>query len=576
MRKHKVAAVVTALAVAASGCGGGGLKKKPPALSGETTTLNLGLPQQALDAPVTGDVPADQILHVNVVLKVSDATLNQLGAKFKSASPSSGDLAKKIGVSDADLKKLEDYFAGGNIQVKSSKTKTAVSFDAKAGVVAQLMQTKFVDHKLNGRTYYTPDPAHMPKVPKEVAGYILAVTGLDDYSTPMTKGGAPAIAQTPATFKAASGCPNFATHPEAATAAKVASSYGVSRFWQQGWHGEGMTVNLIEMDGYNPQDVQGYLACTGSHIQLQNVDLGSPPKAEGETNLDIAMIAGLAPGVKVVDYQQDGATAGSWGAMYQALQALIDANSQNTHSGDVVSISMGAPEGFLSQDVFSAINQQLRIITQALHMTVFVSSGDCGAFSDGAYNGKPDVQFPASSPWVVSVGGTRMAFSGKGFDEKVWSDRSNLAKCQNAWGSGGGVSKAFPRPQFQTGSGTENQYTTGYRQLPDVSAAAINLPVLFQGRWLAFGGTSAAAPIWAAGMSLMNQGLIAKTRGFYYGPDTLYFVANHPAQGKKPFHDVVAGDNLYYQATPGWDNASGWGSPAWPDIFGTLLTAPES
>lgn len=575
MRKHRVASIVAALAIAASGCGGG-LKHKPATqgLSGETTTLTLGLPQQALNAPVTGDVPGDKVLHVSVALKVSDAMLNQLGAKFKAGSATPGDLAQKLGVSDADLNKLKDYFASGNIQVTPSKTKTTVSFDAKASLAGQLLQTKFVNHKLNGRPFFTPDPAHMPKVPKEIAGYILAITGLDDYSTPLKKGVVPALSPALAPAKAA-GCPNFSGHPEAATNTKVANAYGVNRFWQQGWRGDGMTVNLVEMDGFDPQDIAGYNACTGSHIQLQTVALGSAPAAQGETTLDIDMIAGLAPNVKIVDYQQDGSQAGSWNAMYQALQAVIDNNSQNTHTGSVVSISMGAPEAYLTQDVFQAINQQLSILTKAEHMTVFISSGDCGAFSDGTYNGSPDVQFPASSPSVVSVGGTRMMFSGNRLDEKVWSDRTDLTKCQNAWGSGGGVSKAFQRPQYQSGAGTYNQYTNGNRQLPDVAAAAINIPVLFQGRWLAFGGTSAAAPIWAAGMVLMNQGLLARTQGYYYGPDTIYYVANHPGRNK-PFHDVVSGDNLYYRATRGWDNATGWGSPSWPDIFNTLLTAPQS
>lgn len=540
------------------------------------TPLNLGLPKEALNAPVTGRVPAGQTLHVGVTLKVSDATWKQLG-HGKSTSQGAQGLARRLGVTDEQLNKINHYFAGAHIQVKPSKTRTSLSFDVKAGVAARLLSTSFVTHNLRGRSYFTPDPAHMPVVPTQIAGYILAVTGLDSYSE------APRGHAGPTTFSRTAtrvgDCGRFP--PRAATYQKIAAAYGYDKLWQQGWHGENMTVDLVEMDGYDPRDIEQYTACSGSHIALTNVSLGATaPPPGGEATLDVEMLAGLAPGVRIVDYQEDpallntGSGADSWTAFNDALQRIIDDNVDAPRPGSAVSISLGGSEGFMSQATMQAVDQNLRILTQAERMTVFVATGDCGAYGDRTY-GPLDVSFPSTSAWTVAVGGTRMEFAPNGArtQEQVWSDRSNLSKCENQWGSGGGVSKVFPKPWYQMGPGVANQYSTGYRQVPDVAAAAIDLPVFYQGQWHGFGGTSAATPIWTAGMVLVNQGLLISRHVYWYGPDTIYHVVGQGG-ANTPYYDVVAGNNLYYPATTGYDLSSGLGTPNAPNIFNILLNSP--
>jgi kumamolisin len=585
VRKRRAAFLRVLLALTVlSGCGGSGhssMQSPSPATgSQQFTPLNLGLPKQALTAPVTGKVPGGQVLHVGVTLKVGDAAWKQLG-HGKSPAQSGQDLARKLGVGDADLKKIEAYLAAAHIQAKPSRTHTSLSFDVKAGVAGRLLQTSFMTHRLKGRTFFTPDPAHMPVVPTQVAGYVLAVTGLDSYSVaPKTRSALGRAAALPQTSPTRAGrCARFPQR--AATAQKVAAAYGYDRLWAQGWHGENITVNLVEMDGYDQGDVSNYIACTGSRVSLSNVNLGATaPAPGGEATLDIQMLAGLAPGVRIVDYQEDpallntGYGSDSWTAFNNALQRIIDDNSANPHPGSVVSISLGGSEGFMSQATMQAIDQSIRILTQAEHMTVFVATGDCGAYGDRTY-GPLDVSFPSSSTWAVAVGGTRLRFTRNGArtQEAVWSDRSNLSKCENQWGSGGGLSKAFSRPSYQQAPGVANQYSTGGRQVPDVSAAAIDLPVYFRGRWAGFGGTSAATPIWAAGLALVNQGLMTRKHYFCYGPDTLYHMVGQGG-ANTPYYDVVTGNNLYYPATAGYDLSTGLGTPNAPNIFNVLLNSP--
>ena len=586
-RRAKYLPMLLALTVL-SGCGGSGHSSQPSATptaaaSWKFTALKLGIPEKALKSPVTGKVPDDKTLHVGVTLKVSDAVWKKYG-HGKSPSQGAGDIGKELGVSDATIQKIQAYLNNAHIQAKPSKTRTSLTFDVKAGQAAKLLRTSFVTHRLNGRTYFTPDPAHPPQIPAQLAPYILSVTGLDSYSyAPKARGVLGGSVPGRALPTRAARC--VQRFPQKfASNQRVAAAYGYNQLWSQGFHGENMTVNLVEMDGYDRNDVSNYVACTGSHIQLSNVNLGATePPVGGEATLDIQMLAGLAPNLRIVDYQEDpallntGSGTDSWTALNNALQRIIDDNSDRSRrpAGSIVSISMGGPEGYLSESVMQAIDQSIRILTMAENMTVFISSGDCGAFGDRTY-GNLDVSFPATSPYAVAVGGTRLDFAANGArtQEVVWSDRSNLSKCENQWGSGGGVSKFYPRPWYQTVPGTTNRYSSGGgRQVPDVSAAAINLPVYYRGRWLSFGGTSAAAPIWAAGMALVNQGLLARNHVFVYGADTFYHAVT-AAGGNKPYTDVVAGNNLYYPATPGFDLSTGIGTPNLPAFFTTLATNP--
>lgn len=137
------------------------------------------------------------------------------------------------------------------------------------------------------------------------------------------------------------------------------------------------------------------------------------------------------------------------------------------------------------------------------------------------------------------------------------------------WGSGGGLSQAYARPSWQIANGVSNLNANGRRGLPDISAAAYALPVYFGGQWGVVGGTSAAAPIWAAGMALVNEGMIRQLSRFAYSP-RLFYQEARASGGMRPFYDVTHGDNLYYPATPGWDFASGLGTPNLADFYSVL------
>jgi kumamolisin len=532
----------------------------------QSTPLDLGLPDKAKNSPVVGSLPDKTKLQVRITFKLNPEWLKRVEQrKVEPGKPSRLDqVAQQLGIDDATYQKIKEFFSPQGISLKLSKLRTHLAVDASAGTMARLLQTKFVIHKYNGRTFYAP--ATPPKVPEFLANSVEAITGLSNFSAPPVHAMRPLVGA----IKSSPLRPEQDCEPDSRTLypREVAGAYGFDKLWQRGLNGENMTVNLVEIDGSYQDDIQNYFDCIQfrGHLAVKNVG-GEPRIAAGESTLDIQMIAGLARSININLYQTDLQDEGSvWVQVNDMLQQIIDDNVDKANAGSVVSISLGASEDEISQEDIRAIDSSFQQLTRIERMTVFVASGDCGAFNSGDY-GRLSVSFPASSPWATAVGGTILSVDeGRSrVGEVVWSDDSS-ASCKNRWGSGGGNSQVFKRPHWQDALGVNNRYSRGNRQLPDVSAVGYGLAVYFKGEWGAVGGTSASAPIWATGLALVNQGLMKQVHKFAYSPQVFYEVAKRSA-GVRPYYDVTRGDNLYYPATSGWDYATGLGTPNLPDFY---------
>ena len=185
-------------------------------------------------------------------------------------------------------------------------------------------------------------------------------------------------------------------------------------------------------------------------------------------------------------------------------------------------------------------------------VTVLAAAGDDGS-SDGSANGAPEVDFPASSPFVVACGGTKLTLSGGTISsEQVWNELS-----MNEGATGGGVSKFFPLPAYQKSAGVPVQPETNFagRGVPDVSGDADPITgylVRVDGKDMVIGGTSAVAPLWAGLIALINQHA-GRPVGFV---NPLLYKLGSPV-----FRDIVSGTNGFYSSGPNWDACTGLGSP---------------
>jgi kumamolisin len=533
------------------------------------TSLNLGIPPAALRSPVKGKLPDNTELPIGITFKIDPRLLHQ--ADQQRLQPGQPTPPGGIGIDNGVFAKIKAFFQG--IDMHLSKLRTYVSFQAKAGTLARLLQTTFVLHLYKGRTFYAPSTP--PKVPTDFASTIDAITGLDNYSQPPRHD--LQIASPHKSHVSQHAALDCSPDTQTLAVGDVAGAYGYTQLWQRGLRGQHMTINLVEVDGSYQDDLQNYLGCIHfqGHLSFVNID-GHPSDAQGESTLDIQMAAGLAPAASVVVYQTDGNAKGdTWVQVNDELQRIIDTNVSTPNAGGVVSISLGIDEGSITSNNVRALGKSLQQLTLLENMTVFVASGDCGAFADETY-GDLSVSFPASDPWAVAVGGTELSINSQQqrTDEVVWSAHPpNFAKCKNSWGSGGGNSSLFQHSGWQNAKGVTNTYSHNDRQVPDVAGAADNVAVYFQQQWAAMAGTSVAAPIWAAGQALVNEDTIAHVGIVGYGPQFYYAVADGNAGGKAYF-DVTQGNNQYYSATSGWDFATGLGTPnlAYFDqaVFNTL------
>jgi kumamolisin len=343
---------------------------------------------------------------------------------------------------------------------------------------------------------------------------------------------------------------------------QLAHAYTLDQLYKKGFRGQGMKVGVIELgDPYSRNDVANYAACNGVQLHLRNIAVDgslAPGSGAGEAALDIELIAGLAPEAEILDYQTP----------MPDEKGFLDALNRVAEDDQVqvLSISYGAGEDQFEPSYLAQLDDTLEVLAVE-GISVFVASGDCAAYVDGVF-GQLQVSFPASAPWAIGVGGTSFQRNG----EVAWSaSNPDRSQCQNTWGTGGGLSqvKAFTRPAWQAGPGIQNQYSNGNRQVPDVAAAADNISIYYMSFWLGVGGTSAAAPIWAAGTVVIDQALQKQGKALFGGVPTIYKLAS--SAGKyHPFHDITQGNNLYYKAGPGWDYPTGLGSPSFIDIAHVL------
>jgi kumamolisin len=273
----------------------------------------------------------------------------------------------------------------------------------------------------------------------------------------------------------------------------------------------------------------------------------------GEVMLDMCVVGSVAPGASIFMYFTEFTSQGWVDALNQAI------TDENQIS--VISISYGNPEDDPQGAWTSMGVQNVNLAVQAAAakgITVCCASGD-----DGSNDGDPPlahVDFPASSPFVLGVGGTTLvASSGTAptiQSETVWNE---VLHSEGA--TGGGVSDVFTKPAYQASANVPPSANPPHaigRGVPDVAAVADPVTgvvvMLIDGKHLEqIGGTSASTPMWASLVARLNQGLGARC-GFL----------NPLLYGKFSsgvLRDITVGNNGAYAAGPGWDACTGLGSP---------------
>ncbi|MGI4789101.1 MAG: protease pro-enzyme activation domain-containing protein [Janthinobacterium lividum] len=349
------------------------------------------------------------------------------------------------------------------------------------------------------------------------------------------------------------------------TPADILTAYSLQN---TGATGAGQTIALFELDGYTPTDIAAYEAQFGLQaVPLQNVLVDGAAATAGanadEVTLDIELAMALTPGLgKILIYETPNVSDQNFLDGYNKIATDNIAKQ--------VSTSWGAAEDQSDQSLITAENPIFQQMA-AQGQTIVAVTGDAGAYDDASTLSVDD---PGAQPYVTGVGGTSLVTNGTGgayASETVWSDPTPNSYSTYGSAGGGGFSTIWPAPGYQS----VLQPVPAMRSVPDValnSDPQTGYSIYFGGQWTVYGGTSAAAPLWASFTALVNQERAAAGKGtigflnppiYQIGASTVY---------DTDFHDITRGTNFYYPATVGYDNATGWGSFVGNALLSTLVS----
>jgi kumamolisin len=409
---------------------------------------------------------------------------------------------------------------------------SVIAVDGPAPAAATLLRVGIESFRLpDGATFYAARGE--PQLPPVLASVVIGVSGLDSY-------------------RQAHG---YAVRPGGLIPADVLSYYNIKTLRDAGLDGSGQTIMLPEIDDLpNLNDLNKFAGKYGLPpfdpvlTVKRDPNWGNPQKAQGETVLDLEILHAIAPAARLVVYL----SAPDFGHGDRAFDQMV-----TDHLGSIISESLGSCEADTPsgpRNVYASIQDR----AVALGISHFVASGDSGAYTCGL-DQDPTGSFPSTLPTVTSVGGTSVFESEQGiyFKEYAWGSPIDQS------GGGGGASLYYNLPSWQQNEARAAGH--GRRQVPDVAADAdpsTGFHIIFGGHDGQAGGTSAATPLWAATVALINQDLKQKgLREVGFANPAIYWMGENSGKfPARPFHDVTAGNNLGFDASTGWDFATGWGS----------------
>ncbi|HXW95365.1 MAG TPA: hypothetical protein VEJ19_06650, partial [Nitrososphaerales archaeon] len=351
--------------------------------------------------------------------------------------------------------------------------------------------------------------------------------------------------------------------------------YNATYFYSHGETGEGQTIGIL--DFYGSPTISSDLAQFDATYGIPNATLNILPIGpydpslganvgwSTEVALDVEASHAMAPGATIDLYAANGALP-----LSAVLAKIVQDDRVTTLSQSFglyewyysISSQIGGP-AFVALN--SVIPDQYYALGSAEGITFTASSGDGGG---SGYSSGPegDLEYPATSPFVTSVGGTQTYFSAGPnpvnltFRQTAWSNIGYVPNLVNAGGGGGGVSILEPKPWYQSSQSDPPSYPNG-RLDPDLSLQAgvdPSMAIIASGQVVGTGGTSESSPLLAGLLTLAaesDKGHLGLINPF------LYKVGNTPADYQRGYTAITFGYIIPWKASYGYNLATGWGSP---------------
>jgi kumamolisin len=559
-------------------------------MAAKKRTTVPGSERKALaDAKPAGEINPNERIEITVVLRprptATTAGPKAAAAVMEAAAAPPAEreyvsreaFAAEHGADPAEAAKVEEFAREHNLTVVGTDlARRTVRLAGTIGDLTAAFRPNLKKVKVGARTMRMRTGGI--SVPDDLSDAVVAVLGFDNRPAARPRLRPLAIAAAPR--NAANG--SF-TPPE------VAKLY----HFPPGLDGSGQCIAILELNNFDQQgnptgtgftqtDLKKYFTSLGlpnpsvTAVGVRSSDgvganvPGKDKNADGEVMLDIEVAGGVAPKAKIAVYFALNTDDGFLAALNAALH-------DDVRKPSVISISWGSAEDLNTDQARAAFNQALQDAA-TLGVTVTCAAGDNGSSDlppdDGSgfahQDGKPHVDFPASSPFALGCGGTKLLGNGSTItSETVWNEGDGA--------TGGGVSIDFPRPAYQAKAKVpKNPKGKAGRGVPDVSGDADPATgyqvLLVGGKKGVIGGTSAVAPLWAGLIALFNQRLakLGKPPVGFMNP-LLYSIPKENGC----FRDITDGDNDIeglgkYKARAGWDACTGLGTPDGAKLLAAL------
>jgi subtilase family serine protease len=540
-----------------------------PVLAAWVDTGTKILPHSA--ATLLGTAPATMPMHILVGLNLQNVTeLSQLESSIRTpGNPAYGSaltpaqFTASYAVSPAQAQIVADYLSGlGFTNVSIASNRLYIAADATAAKVQAAFNTPIMTYALSGafagQTVYMN--SQTAQVPDSLGGVVSSIVGLSNLSTTKTQ-----IKHASKTLvKGAQAVPNAGTP----VLEPVLNAAAYQTAYDAGSYATGSQTSIgIIMEG-DLTSVMPDLLQYEKENSLPNVPVVVVPTGVGSTDasgvdewdLDSQTSLGIAGNFKQeIWYDADSLSDPDLIPAYNKAVTDNVAKAINVSLGGCETLEYLNGGMLLADEVF----RQAAVQGQTFH----VSSGDAGAACSVLINlglpdtGLPDVEYPASSPYVLGVGGT-----------SLFVDSTNAYVQEIAWdGGGGGTSLWETAPLWQEGIDLVDTtipvagINAALRGVPDIAMDADNnlspATIVVGGADTGVGGTSLASPL-SVGVEARFQS--ANCNGFTFTAPIYYTYATGAASGGVPavaaFHDIIVGTNGAFTALPGWDFTTGLGT----------------
>ena len=508
------------------------------------------------EAQSVGQLASSQIMNLNIVLPLSDP--NGLESFLSDVyDPGSSSFHKfltpteftaKFGPSQAQYDAVVQFAVSNGFTVTGgSRDAMDVQVKGPVSAVESAFHVRMMtyQHPTENRVFFAPDS----EPTTDLSFSLWHVSGLDNYSIPHR------LLESRSDYAAAHGMDvkdvvSHATTGSGPSASFLGSDMRAAYYGTGTLTGAGQNLGLFEYEGTDLADLTTYyknvkqtnnvpvsvISTDGTSTSCVYTRAGGDCD-DTEQTLDMTQALGMAPGLASL-------------VMYVGSTDTAIIGALTTHSP--LPTTIGCSWGWTPADP-STLNPYFEKMA-AQGQNFFAASGDSSTWS------KRNEAWPADNAYVVSVGGTDL----------ITASAAGPWKSETAWAdSGGGISPdKIAIPSWQKLSGvinSSNKGSTTLRNGPDVSANAnfTFYTCADQEACLAneYGGTSFAAPMWAAYIALVNQQLAAQGKGTIGFINPTIYAQNVTSAYDTDFHDITSGKSGSYSAVTGYDLVTGWGSP---------------